>query len=71
MTREQLKRALDTLHWRAAALAYEARCDESLARKWLSGVTPIPPAIADWLAQLEAAHRALPAPKNWRVREAA
>jgi transcriptional regulator with XRE-family HTH domain len=56
---------LATIGWSARQLAERAGCGHNLAANWVQGAREAPAAVAEWVARLAEAVRALPAPK-WR-----
>ena len=52
MTSLDLRAALQSLGWSGRDLARRCGVGEGTPRNWLSGRYPIPPAIAEWLADL-------------------
>jgi hypothetical protein len=57
---------LATIGWSNIHLAQRLGCDEKLIRKWHAKPDRAPAAVVLWLAQLAAAHVALPVPTDWR-----
>ena len=67
MTPTDFIEALDILGWSQRHLAGVIGCDRALVGRWAHGTVPIPPAIADWLANLRTAVEAYPPPASWRA----
>ena len=64
MTPDQLRAALDDLHWSQRGLATILRRDERQVRRWASGDAEIPADVAGWLERVAQAMRDNPPP--WR-----
>lgn len=69
MTPDALRAALDALRWSPRDLAEALNCDNCLVRRWAAGHIGSPPSVVTWLIGLQAAHRAAPPPKHWRLEQ--
>lgn len=65
-TAASLRDNLEMIGWSNIHLAEQLGCSEMLIRKWHAAPEKTPPTVARWIAQLAAAHMALPAPTDWR-----
>ena len=66
MTPGRYRACLEALGWSQRYLAVVLGCSDRLPRLWAMGGAPVPPAVAEWLVALVAAHEAVPVPANWR-----
>ena len=66
MTPGRYRACLEALGWSQRYLAVVLGCSDRLPRLWAMGGAPVPPAVAEWLQALVAAHEAVPVPADWR-----
>lgn len=68
MTTDELRAALEAMHWSQRELSVIIGCNDRLIRRWATGQAKIPEVIAEWLATLAATHFANPPPEDWKSR---
>jgi len=69
MTPPNLNRALTHLHWENETFAVACQVSLRTVERWLSGNTPMPPRVAEWVTRAEQYHAALNA--EWEARSQA
>lgn len=63
MTPDRLRECLAVLHWSQRGLADWLDMDERQVRRWASGASATPPAVAAWLERWAEFAQANPAPE--------